>query len=66
MSILHIDMRNAVRGVVSDLSKRLGQPLQGELVLAQLTVAGVGGCEPVFEAVLVHHGQGPGAVTGRQ
>lgn len=48
------------------LSERFWQALQCKLVVAEFTVAAVGGGEPVLQAGPVHHGQATRAVAGRQ
>lgn len=48
------------------LRERLGLSLQAVVVLTQLTVAAVGGSEPLLQAALMHQSQGPGALTGGQ
>lgn len=53
-------------GVLQPPSEGLRSPLDGELSVAQLTVAGVGGGQPLLKAALVHFPQSPRAVTGGQ
>lgn len=48
------------------LTERFWQALQCKVVVAEFTVAAVGGSEPVLQAGLVHHGQGTGALAGGQ
>lgn len=48
------------------LRKRFGQALQCKLMVTDLTVAAVGGSEPVLQTGLVHHGQATRAFTGGQ
>ena len=48
------------------LSKRFWQALQCKLVVAEFTVAAVGGGEPVLQACAVHHGQATAALAGGQ
>ena len=42
---------------VSYLCERFGEAFQCKLVTAELTLAAVGGGEPVLQAPTVHHGQ---------
>ena len=48
------------------LCEGAGPALDGELRVAELAVAGVGGGEPALQAALVHGAQGARAVTGGQ
>ena len=56
----------AVTRTIGYLCEWLGQPFQGELVVAEFTVAAVGRGEPVLQAGAVNHGQGAGALTRGQ
>lgn len=40
--------------------------LQSILIVAQLTVTGAGGREPMLQTDAVHHRQWPGTLAGRQ
>lgn len=48
------------------LSERFRQALECKLVVAEFTVAAVGGGEPVLQARPVHHGQATRALAGGQ
>ena len=50
----------------ADLCEGLRPALGGELGVAELAVAGVGGGEPLLQAALVHLAQGARAVAGGQ
>jgi len=51
---------------VADLCEGLRPPLGGELCVAELAVAGVGGRQPLLQAALVHFAQRSRAVAGGQ
>lgn len=48
------------------LCERPGPPLDAELCVTELTVAGVGGRQPLLQAALMHRAQRARAVTWRQ
>lgn len=48
---------------LSDLCEGRGPPFDGELRVTELTVAGVGGRQPLLQAALVHFPQCASAVA---
>lgn len=60
------DADKATRIDLSYLCQRSWAALNAEFCVAELTVAGVGGRQPLLQAALVHCAQGSCAVAGRQ